>query len=69
MEDGSLAVGLFNLAEMPRQMKVDWPRLAVQGKQRVRDLWRQKDLGVFEGSYSAEVPRHGVMLIRLSPVR
>ena len=69
MEDGSLAVGLFNLAEMPRQIKVDWSLLGVQGRERVRDLWRQKDLGVFESSYSPEVPRHGVALVRLYPAR
>jgi alpha-galactosidase len=69
MEDGSLAVGLFNLAETARQIKVDWPVLGVQGKQHIRDLWRQQDIGVVEGGYGAEVPRHGVILIRLAPVR
>jgi alpha-galactosidase len=69
MEDGSLAVGLFNLAEMARPIKVDWPLLDLQGKQRIRDLWRQRDIGVIEGSYGTEVPRHGVSLIRLTPVR
>lgn len=68
-EDGSLAVGLFNLAEMPRQVRIDWSLLGAQGKQRARDVWRQKDLGTFEGSYSTEVSRHGVTLIRLYPVR
>jgi alpha-galactosidase len=31
----------------------------------VRDLWRQKDLGKFEGEFKASVPRHGVVLVRL----
>jgi len=69
LEDGSMAVGLFNLAEVPRQIKIDWPLLGIQGKQRIRDLWRQKDVGVIEGDYGIEVPRHGVMLIRLTPAR
>ena len=56
MEDGSLAVGLFNLAELPRQMSVDWSLLGLQGKQRVRDLWRQKDLGRFAGSLCRRRP-------------
>jgi alpha-galactosidase len=58
-------VGLFNLAETARQIGIDWPLLGLQGKQRIRDLWRQRDIGVVEGSYVTEVPRHGVMLIRL----
>ena len=65
MEDGSVAVGLFNLAELPRKMSVDWSLLGVRGKQRVRDLWRQKDLGEFENRFAADIPRHGVALIRL----
>jgi alpha-galactosidase len=69
MEDGSLAVGLFNLAELPRKMKIDSSQLGIQGRHRIRDLWRQKDLGFFNGSYSVNVPRHGVTLVRLSPVR
>jgi alpha-galactosidase len=69
MEDGSWAVGLFNLAEVPREIGVDWPLLGIQGKQRVRDLWRQKDVGRFEDRFAASVPRHGVMLARMSAER
>ena len=32
LEDGSVAVGLFNLAELPRKMNVDWSALGVQGQ-------------------------------------
>ncbi len=67
MEDGALAVGLFNLAELAREMAVDWSLLGVQGRRRVRDLWRHRDLGTFDGRFTAQVPRHGVMLIRLQP--
>jgi len=61
MADGSLAVGLFNLTELPREMTVD----GFRGQRRVRDLWRQKDLGTFTNRFSIEVPRHGVALLRL----
>ncbi|MBP7052622.1 MAG: NPCBM/NEW2 domain-containing protein [Phycisphaerae bacterium] len=67
LQDGSLAVGLFNLAEAPREITVDWSLLGIQGKQRVRDLWRQKDLGGFEGRFATTIPRHGVALVRLQP--
>ncbi len=65
MEDGSVAVGLFNLAELPRSISVDWSLLGVQGQQRVRDLWQQKDLGEFTNRFTVSVPRHGVALIRV----
>ena len=67
MEDGSTAVGLFNRDETPQTVTARWSDVGVSGKQRVRDLWRQKDLGVFEGTFGAEVPRHGVVLVRLFP--
>ncbi len=67
MADGSTAVGLFNLGEVAREMAVTWEPLDLDGPHRVRDLWRQKDLGVVEGRYAAKVKRHGVMLVRLWP--
>ena len=42
----------------------DWPALGLQGPQRVRDLWRQKDLGVYPTGFAAEIAPHGVVLVR-----
>lgn len=67
LEDGSLALGLFNLREAPARMEVAWSELKVSGRHSVRDLWRQKDVGHAEGSYPAEVAPHGVIMVRLSP--
>ncbi|WP_165228060.1 putative Ig domain-containing protein [Aquisphaera insulae] len=69
LEDGSIAVGLFNLGEEPRELAVSWAELKLSGEHRVRDLWRQKDLGTARESYSARVDRHGVMLVRLAGPR
>ena len=68
MENGSKAVGLFNRGELETSVTVKWADLGLAGKQTVRDLWRQKDLGGFEGEFSAPVPRHGVVLVRLTSV-
>jgi alpha-galactosidase len=67
LEDGALAVGLFNLAEVPREIGVDWSLLGLQGPQQVRDLWRQKDLGTIASRFATSVPRHGVMFVRFRP--
>lgn len=69
MEDGSKAVGLFNRDEVEQKISARWADLGVSGKQRVRDLWRQQDLGVFEEAFVATVPRHGVVLLRLFPAQ
>ena len=65
MEDGSCAVGLFNLSGKPQKIETKWSDLKLDGPQRVRDLWRQKDAGVFANGFSSEVGPHGVMLIRV----
>ena len=67
LEDGSRAVGLFNRGDAPTGVKAKWADLGVSGKQTVRDLWRQKDLGTFESEFSSPVPGHGVVLLRLIP--
>jgi alpha-galactosidase len=69
MEDGSKAVGLFNRGEFEAPAKATWVALGLSGKQTVRDLWRQKDLGDFDDGFSATLPRHGVVLIRVRPAR
>ena len=67
MEDGSLAVGLFNRSEFDSTVSVRWSDLGLTGKQRVRDLWRQTDLGDFTDRFQATLPRHGVVLVRIGP--
>lgn len=80
MEDGSKAVGLFNTDEGKRA-PVDyfnvWSKrdralmtlrstdLGFNGRFKVRDVWRQKNLGVFDGKVIVEVPYHGVALVRV----
>ena len=65
LEDGSKAVGLFNLSARPRRLAITWPDLGVSGEQRIRDLWRQQELGASSKGFEIEVPRHGVSLITL----
>jgi alpha-galactosidase len=69
LEDGSKAVGFCNRGEFPTEITAPWAVLGVQGKQTVRDLWRQQDLGTFTGEFKTKVPRHGVVLVRVSPAR
>jgi alpha-galactosidase len=69
LEDGSKAVGLFNRGEGTVEVGAAWADLGLSGRQAVRDLWRQKDVGTFEGRYPAPVGRHGVVLVKLTPAR
>lgn len=65
MEDGSKAVGLFNRGECAATVTAKWSDLGLNGKQIVRDLWRQQDLGKYQDEFKATVPRHGVALVRV----
>ncbi|MGD0654497.1 MAG: NPCBM/NEW2 domain-containing protein [Thermoguttaceae bacterium] len=67
MEDGSTAVGLFNRGESEKTVTAKWSDLGLTGKQIVRDLWRQKDLGEFDKEFPVTVARHGVVLVRIRP--
>jgi len=67
LEDGAYAAGLFNRSTKAAKVTARWADLKIAGKRRVRDLWRQKDLGVFEGEFSAEVKPHGVVMVQLFP--
>ena len=68
MSDGSLVFALVNVH--PRgntRITVDFDSLGIEGRWRVRDLWRQKDLGTFSSSYQAEVLPHATQLVRMFP--
>ena len=81
LEDGSIAVGLFNTGDFgnsvlayfnwgdePEQdVSFDWGQLGITGKYKIRDVWRQKDLGEFKDRFTASVPFRGVVLIRMYP--
>jgi len=66
LADGSHALGLCNGGELPVTMTAPWADLGLAGPQRVRDLWRQQDLGEFPAAFIASVPRHGVVLVRVT---
>jgi alpha-galactosidase len=67
LEDGSVAVGLFNLTEQPRTISFDYAEAGTSGRQRVRDVWRQKDIGSFANSFKGQVGAHDVLLVKLTP--
>lgn len=66
LEDGSYALGIFNLGGEKRRIKVTWEQLGLTaGSWQVRDLWRQKELGKESSGFLTEVESHGVTLVSL----
>jgi alpha-galactosidase len=79
LADGSLAVGIFFTGQQlpveafsweedtpKNQIALNWTDLGLSGAYTVRDVWRQQDLGRFSGTFTAEVPSHGVVLLKLN---
>ena len=80
LEDGSYGVGLFNTDnygqspasffrwgdERPKQYQLKLKKLGLDGQWKLRDVWRQADLGVFGQGFEAEIPHHGVVMLRMS---
>ena len=69
LASGSRAVGLFNLGSHTTVVSASWQELKLHGPQEIRDLWRQKTIGVFNGEFAAQVPSHGVVLVRITAVQ
>lgn len=66
LEDGSKAVGLFNMGDQPASITAKWSDLKLSDSRIVRDLWRQKNLGTFDSEFSMTVAPHGAELIKIS---
>jgi alpha-galactosidase len=65
LADGSEAIGLFNRGASAAKVTARNSDLHLSGSYKVRDLWAHADRGSFKDEFSAEVPSHGVVLIRL----
>jgi len=66
LENGDLAVALFNRTDRMTNVTAYWEIVGIKGKHKVRDLWLHADMGSFRDAYSAEVPAHGVTLLRVA---
>jgi alpha-galactosidase len=69
LADGSLAVAFFNRGDIPANVSVQWPDLRLAGPQALRDLWRQKDLGIQQTGYSVNVAPHGAELFKVQAAK
>jgi alpha-galactosidase len=67
MADGSTAVGLFNLTDTPKPVKLDWDDLHCTGPQLVRDVWSRTTEGTADSCLNVTVAPHGVKLVRIRP--
>lgn len=64
LADGNYALGIFNLGKETEQYELDFAAAGLNKEVKLRDLWRQKDLGAVKDKHTVKVPSHGVVLLR-----
>jgi len=69
LSGGARAVVLFNRGAQPETISVSWEALGYPMALRagIRDLWTHQDLKPVAGRYSATVPAHGVVMLKVQP--
>jgi alpha-galactosidase len=69
LADGGRAVALLNRTAAEAKITASWTDIGYPEHvpAKVRDLWAKKDLGEKTGSFSAPVPSHGVVMVRIEP--
>jgi alpha-galactosidase len=67
LSDGSRAVVLFNRGKSSATIRVRWTDIGRKQSDglEVRDLWKHQNQGSVKAGYSARVPSHGVVMIRV----
>ncbi len=63
---GQRAVALLNRTSATANITVNWSDIDLTGSATVRDLWAHSNLGSFSTSYTASVPSHGVVMLKIS---
>jgi alpha-galactosidase len=65
LEDGSVAVGLFNRDAQDKAVRVTWSAVGLTGSLKARDLWKHQDVSLSGDTYTATVPKHSVVMLRV----
>jgi alpha-galactosidase len=65
LADGTKAVALFNRGLQAASVTARWSDVGVSGRQPVRDLWLQRDLGTFDDRFTTNVAAHGAVLVKI----
>jgi alpha-galactosidase len=69
LEDGSFAVGYFNRGSSEYTFTTNIDRYGLGGTQKVRDLWRQKDLPDASAVLTLTIKPHGVLFYKFKAVK
>jgi hypothetical protein len=66
LEDGSKAVGFFNLGESDEIYTIDFQKSGFSSVKEIRDIWRQRNIPVPEKPFPVNIPAHGVVFWKIT---
>jgi len=66
LANGDMAVVLGNFGLNEIRITLEREMVGLHGEYKLFDVWRQKELGKFNDSFTSKVPGHGVLFLRLS---
>ena len=78
LANGELALCFMNRTETVWNLDYNWLRNTIyfaedinmrKNEYKVRDLWQHKDLGTTKTNLKKEIPGHGVLMVRLTPIK
>jgi alpha-galactosidase len=64
LEDGNKALGIVNKTTTNQKITINLSDAKLTGKQLMRDLWRQKELGISTRTFQTIIPGHGTTLVK-----
>jgi alpha-galactosidase len=66
LSGGAKAVALFNRAPDPKSITLKLSEVGFGANAKLHDLWTDKDVNATNGSYTVLIPKHGVVLLKVS---
>jgi len=78
LEDKEVAICFMNRRDVPWELEYDWQRINIYHKGAIRfseqnysmrDLWAHEEIGFTGNPLVHVIPAHGVLLLRLTPVK
>jgi len=63
---GAEAVGLFNTSYNPHIVTFKLSMIGFPAGAHLRDLWKHEDVQATNGEYTVELPRHGVVMLKVT---
>jgi alpha-galactosidase len=67
LADGSVAVGVVNMGASESSATIKTSDLGLGTKvQSARDLWTHANIKFRDGTYTAKIPSHGTLMLRVS---